>query len=179
MPYNNTALLLLVAISHSLSISVNNIPDTKTPPNRRHGSALALDPIQNSLFVYGGFEDSNEYFDDMWRFDLDTQTWEEILSPSSLTPGPRSYSYMQFLSNRRLLLLFGGSTVKGPISDLWLFDLDNYLVRFIQWHQVSSPDSILPSSVYSSKASFEINGKEYLAVYGGIYRDGISNRLYM
>ena len=131
MPYTNKAVLLLLSISHSLSISVRNIPATRTPPNRRHDSALAFDPIQNSLFIYGGFEDSNEFFDDMWRFDLNTQTWEEVLSPSSLTPGPRSNSYMQVLSNRRLLLLFGGSTVQGPISDLWLFDLDNYLVSFI------------------------------------------------
>lgn len=131
MPYTNKALLFLLAISYSLSISVHNIPDTKTPPNRRHDSALAFDSIQNSLFIYGGLGDSNEYFDDMWRFDLNTKTWEEILSPSSLTPGPRSNSYMQVLSNRRLLLLFGGSTVQGPVSDLWLFDLDNYLVKFI------------------------------------------------
>ena len=126
----NLILMQVILSIPSYSLSIRSIPDTKTPPTRRQDSALAYDSQLNSLFIYGGFEDTNEYFDDMWRFDLNSNTWEEVLSPSPVLPGPRANSYMQVLSNRRFLILFGGSTPHGPICDLWLFDMDNYIVLF-------------------------------------------------
>ncbi len=30
-------------------------------------------------------------------------------------------------------MLFGGDTKKGPISDVWLYDIESEIVIFMQW----------------------------------------------
>ncbi len=117
----------IILIAESLSIS--SLPSTRTPPTRRKQSSLTYDPLSNSLFIYGGYHTADEYFDDMWRFDLNSNTWEEILSPSPLTPGPRKDAHMKVLNGSKTILLYGGTTLKGPIADILLFDIQNYMVR--------------------------------------------------
>lgn len=174
--FNISLFLLLPCIE---SILMRTIPETKTPPTRRHETAMAYDSLSNVLILYGGFDDTNGYYDDLWKFDLNTNTWEEILSPSPIAPGPRSNSYMKVLPGSRSILLFGGVTSKGPICDLWKLDMENYVVRYKQWQPITPEGTVPPSSSFSSKTTYEIDGKEYLVMYGGVYRDGNANRLYM
>jgi hypothetical protein len=98
---------------------------------KRKQSSITYDSISNSLYIYGGYHSVDEYFDDMWKFNLNTNTWEEIHSPSPLTPGPRFDARMKVLKNERSILLYGGTTMRGPISDLWLFDIDNFMVKYM------------------------------------------------
>ena len=112
------------------SIKVDSIPATGTPPSKRERSAMAYSASSSSVFVYGGFEDVNEYYEDIWRFDVSTNKWEELISPSRFTPGPRIAAFMQVLEDQKSILLFGGNTQKGPISDVWLLDIDNVMVTF-------------------------------------------------
>ncbi len=113
------------------SLYVTNIPSTLSPPTRRKHSSITYDPISNSVFLYGGYQSSDRFLDDMWRFDLSSNTWEEIHSPSILSPGRRIKSEMKVLNNERSILLYGGTTEKGPAADLWLFDIQNYMVVFM------------------------------------------------
>lgn len=122
-------ILLLYSVCISESLKITSIPSTRTPPLRRKQPSIAYDIVSNSVFVYGGFSAADEYFDDMWKFDLNSNTWEEIHSPSSYTPGPRIDSRMKVLKGERTILLYGGTTTKGPISDVWLFDIKNSMVR--------------------------------------------------
>lgn len=126
----HTLFQLAITILFAESLSIASLPSTRTPPTRRKQSSLTYDPISNSLFIYGGYHSSDEYFDDMWRFDLNSNTWEEILSPSSLTPGPRIDAHIKVLNGSKTILLYGGTTLKGPIADIWLFDIQNYMVRY-------------------------------------------------
>jgi hypothetical protein len=67
----------------------------------------------------------------MWEYNLATNQWKEIHSPSVIVPGPRYSATMQSLPGGKLIALFGGVTSKGPISDLWVFSIETYMVTSI------------------------------------------------
>ena len=110
------------------SISVNLIPNTGTPPSYREYPSLSLDSYENKLYVFGG----NYIYpkDEMWEFDLATKRWSEIHFTSSLNPSARYKSPLFSLEDSRKLLLFGGVTKQGPVSDLWLFDIEHHAVKY-------------------------------------------------
>lgn len=154
--------LLTLALANALSVSM--IPKTGTPPSFREVPGFTLDPSRSKLFVYGGRYTS--ILDDMWEYDIESQTWSEIYVTSSLNPGPRSDPYLASLDEDRLML-FGGNTKSGPASDLWEFDIDNYYVRSIQWRLVNTNGKAPPRTFNRSVLSYSYKGKKYLAVYGG------------
>lgn len=69
----------------------------------------------------------------MWEFDLSTKSWHEIHPASGMRPGARSGAYLTVLDESRQIVLFGCDTDTGPISDVWLYDMDSEIVTFIQW----------------------------------------------
>ncbi len=114
-----------------ISVSVKHIPQSGTPPPFRSLSALTLDSKGNKLYIYGG-KYEREY-SDMWEFDLSTNQCAEIKPESVLTPGMRSDTYLATLEDQRKIVLFGGNLPTEPTSDVWLYDIENESVIFIQW----------------------------------------------
>lgn len=172
-------LVLVLSLLSVDSIKIESIPPTGTPPSKRQRSSIAYDKSSSSVFIYGGFEDMSEYYEDIWRFDLVSNTWEELISPSRLTPGPRVSSFMHVLEESRSILLFGGNTQRGPISDLWLLDIDNIMVTFIQWEPVVTKGPKPSASAYSGAVAYKYNEKTYIATFGGIGRKDTHNNLNM
>lgn len=140
------------------------IPKTGTPPSIRDTPGLAFNKQSNKLYVYGGRYESP--LEDMWEFDLNTETWREIHHTSSTSPGPRSDPQIVALDNDKILL-FGGNTKSGPVSDLWEFDIENQYVIYIQWKFVNNSGAPPPRSYYRAICDYEEGNKKYLAVYGG------------
>ena len=52
-----------------------NLEIDKMPPPRQDHAAVIYN---GSLYVYGGIGPDSKLYDDMWRFDLSSNTWEEI-----------------------------------------------------------------------------------------------------
>jgi hypothetical protein len=167
---------LLTSSNLALAVSVSMIPKSGTPPPIRDLPGLALNEEANKLYIYGGRNVSP--LDDMWEFDLATETWREIYYTSSISPNPRSEPYLISLNSGQMLL-FGGNTKSGPVSDLWMFDIENQYVRSIQWNLINSSGSPPPRSCYRSISDYVKDGKKYLAVYGGMGERGYINTLYM
>jgi hypothetical protein len=46
-----------------------------------------------------------------------------------MKPGVRSSPYLTMLEESKEIVLLGGDTESGPISDLWLYDLDSEIVN--------------------------------------------------
>jgi hypothetical protein len=61
------------------SFTVKSIPSYNNPPQRRQLTSMCYESTSNSLWTYGGFEESGTYFKDLWRFDLLTDSWEIII----------------------------------------------------------------------------------------------------
>jgi hypothetical protein len=172
------ALILSISLFSKLieAVSVSMIPESGTPPPIRDLPGFALNEEANKLYIYGGRNVSP--LDDMWEFDLATETWREIHYTSSIYPGPRSEPYLVSLKSGEILL-FGGNTKSGPVSDLWVFDIENKYVRYIQWNLVSSNGTPPPRSYYRAMCHYKEDGKKYLAVYGGVGEREYIQNLFM
>jgi hypothetical protein len=159
-------------------MSVNYLPKTGTPPPQRESSGVVYDSANNKLYIYGGR--SQIIYGDMWEFDLTTNIWSEMHPAGTMTPGPRFESYLVMLESSRQIVLFGGSTESGPISDVWLYDIDSEMVKFKQWKIVDTKGKYPPRAYYRSVCNYIHQGKHYLAIYGGIGRyDEYIKSLYM
>jgi hypothetical protein len=121
-------LYTLIVSNLAEGVSVSMIPKSGTPPSARDLPGFAIDEDAQKLFIYGGRNESP--LDDMWEFDLRTESWREIYHTSSIGPGYRFGHYL-FRKEPGKLILFGGIGKRGPVSDLWEFDIKNEYVRYI------------------------------------------------
>jgi hypothetical protein len=115
----------------------------------------------------------------MWGFDLTTRSWNEMHPASVMRPGPRSGAYLTILEESRHLVLFGGDTDSGPISDVWVYDMDSEIVKFIQWQLAATKGKAPPRAYYRTVCGYIHEGKRYISVYGGIGRIYSITSLYM
>lgn len=120
---------LFFSLSSVDSISVGMIPKTGTPPSFRELPGITLSKSAQKIYIYGGrFE---TLLGDMWEFDLINNQWNEIHMSSTLNPGPRSEAYLFPIEATSKIVMFGGNSLTGPVSDLWEFDINNESVSCI------------------------------------------------
>jgi hypothetical protein len=169
--------LLAVSCVRIESVSVEYLPETGTPPPPHESAGAAYDSVTNKLYLYGGMSEFKS--SDMWEFDMNTYRWKEIHSSPSFSPGARSRSFLTILENSRKLLLFGGNSDVGPISDLWIYEIFSESVRFIQWRLVDYKGTAPPRAYYRSVCEYIHNGKRHIAVYGGMGRSEYITSLFM
>lgn len=170
-------LIFFLSTKSVQSVSVSMIPHTGTPPSYRVLPGFALSEVTNQLYIYGGRYSS--HLEDMWRYDLATNTWHEIHFSSSVSPGPRTEAFLIALDNSRKLLLFGGNSKNGPVTDLWEFDIDNSSVIHIQWKLIDTKGKSPFRAYYRCYCIYELEGKKYLAVYGGRGESSFEHSLFM
>lgn len=75
------ALLLLITLAFSASSQVDQIPSSGTPPKPRQGATLIS--TSEKLYLLGGYDSPDHYFEDIWSFDLNTNTWEQLQAINS------------------------------------------------------------------------------------------------
>ncbi len=103
-------------------------------PRARAHHPLVYSEGWNALFVYGGYTNDavngtgiftpENYLGDLWRFDLDTETWEQLVFDEAGGPGHRDNAKLIADEENDRIWLFGGSKFDGTtLSDLWSFDL--------------------------------------------------------
>lgn len=117
--------LSMITLTHSVSVSM--FPKTGSPPRGRELPGFVMHTDYNKLYIYGGR--GAAIFGDMWEYDLVENKWNEIYM-LSINPGTRSEPFLVPLSNGTILL-FGGITKSGPMSDMWEYDIENNIVRSI------------------------------------------------
>ena len=112
---------------------------SKHRPNARLGHASCV--LNNKLYVFGGRTgvDMGEHsLNDLHVYDLDSQTWTELVTneKSQTSPPQRSFHAMASLKNK--LYVFGGCSVDhGRLNDLFEYDL-----ALNKWTQLESDDRI-------------------------------------
>ncbi|WFD42628.1 hypothetical protein MPSI1_001274 [Malassezia psittaci] len=89
-------------------------------PVGRYGHSLSI--IGSNLLIFGGQVES-EFFDELWRFDLNslkgTPTWQ-LIRPNSPTPARRTGH--SAVVHREKLYIFGGTDGNYHYNDTWCFD---------------------------------------------------------
>jgi N-acetylneuraminic acid mutarotase len=132
--------------------------DGPAPPPR-FGHAVAIDIQNRALYLFGGQADSDTFFNDTWRFDLDARSWSEIPT-SDDRPSPR-YGTSAVLDGEGNLLISHGFTFEGRFDDTWSLDPESGI-----WTDVSSAPGTRPLKRCLHEAVWDA-GQQRMLLYGG------------
>jgi len=135
-------------------------------PSARYGAKMIYDPIEGRAILFGGRTDrlvGLKYFDDLWAFDFQSQSWERIETDTQ--PAGRLSPGMVYDPDSRQIILFGGHTKEDRVNDTWVYDITANL-----WEEVTSENSPPPRSdmgmVYDE-------ANEVVILFGGYCRDDV------
>ena len=87
-------------------------------PAARTGPEMVYRPTDNSLYMFGGF-DGAVYLQDLWKFDLGTNTWTEIFPAAN--PAIRAFHHMVYNPQTDELWMAGGINGGGTLLDTWKY----------------------------------------------------------
>ena len=128
-------------------------------PSPRFGHAIAVDPEGRALYLFGGQADSETFFNDTWRFDLDALSWEEVATNDS-RPSPR-YGTSAVFDRAGHILVSHGFTFEGRFDDTWSLDLATGT-----WSDVSPAPETRPLKRCLHEAVWD-DGQNRMLLYGG------------
>jgi hypothetical protein len=98
-------------------------PVTGARPPARFGHNAAVDVLRRRLIVTLG-QLGNDFFDDIWAFDLAASEWTQLGGTSAERPAKRygAGGALDVMSDR--FLVTHGFTDRGRFDDTWAFDLE-------------------------------------------------------
>jgi len=123
-------------------ISVHN---EASAPRARYSCVMGS--VGNALVVFGGR--SRRYpklnFEDLWKFDLDTNKWRHVALSSLQEAGsgptnPGYHAKSAYASDSRWLWLQGGEGPRGHVSDFWRLDMDLEVWEMIHASRSDDPE---------------------------------------
>lgn len=124
-------------LQHNLVRYKNSWKEVSTgspAPRARAHHPLVYAEESNALFVYGGYTNDavngtgtftpENYLGDLWKFDLERETWQQIIFNEAGGPGHRDNAKLVVDEHNDRIWLFGGSQFDGTtLADVWSFDL--------------------------------------------------------
>ena len=132
----------------------NQIRDGRYWPLARAGCSLTGAPNGSTLFLFGGYSDSQQALSDVWQLQLTNDgllAWQEILPHTAVVhpnfPGAR-FGHSSLIVNDELVIHGGRHAfTQKCLSDMWIL---NVSVR--RWRQLTQSDG-KNQSVYSRKSA--------------------------
>ncbi len=129
-----------------------NIPS----PRMRHSSVY--DSATNSLIIFGGFDCTSTYFNDVWILSNANDSggvpsWTE-LSPTGTPPGAREAAAAIYDSATNSLILFGGDDTTTEFGDVWELSHANGTGGTPAWTQLT-PTGTGPSQRTGASAVYD------------------------
>jgi hypothetical protein len=103
-------------------------------PSRRNGCSAAR--FGQSMYMFGGLSRFLAPDNELWRYDIDANTWQE-LSPSGSLPPPRFIAASALDEERGNFYVYNGltATARGfdQIGDFWVYDIAGN-----SWRQITT-----------------------------------------
>ena len=133
-------------------------------PAARCGHALAYDPANNLVYMFGGVDHST-YYNDTWVFDPSVPNsgcpWTELSTTG--VPYQRAYQAMCFDEGRGVIVMFGGQNTTSSyiFDDTWEFNPTTNRWTFINFTEKPSERE---KAVMSYDSTVQV-----CILYGGFY----------
>lgn len=142
-------------ISQSSWVEINS----GVSPAARFNHGMVYLPENYSILLFGGRRNTDyTELDDTWKFDLMTNTWEEIF-PTTRPPA-RQLSSLTYDSQSERILMFGGFGLNEVhTNDLWEFTPENNT-----WKELTTSNS--PQSRYGHSLIYR-NATDNSYLFGG------------
>ena len=137
--------------------------------------AMAFDPVESTIYVFGGTSDANQPTDHLFRIRLAAEPirWEKI--DATPRPSPRNGVGMVFDVAKRRLIAFAGDGGSGnsfqPLGDLWQFD-----VKSATWSPLQTAGPAPNARWHPSMVVDNVSHRAYL--FGGAGKGQLDEELY-
>ena len=147
---------------------VAQTPTGTLPPVRTRHSAV-YDPATNKLIVFGGFNCTSTYYNDVWVLSnangvTGTPAWAK-LSPTGTLPSARQSTSAIYNSSTNTLTIYGGDAGSAPFGDIWILFHANGTGGTPQWKQ-ANPAGGGPSARSGHTAIYDVINN-LMTIYGG------------
>ncbi len=151
--------------TQSFSLTTNSWQDwtpSGTKPDVRCLLTGAFDRTRRKMVIYGG--QRSGFLDDLWAFDLASQTWEDF----TIAPRPIGRLFASsFVDNTGQFVVFGGSSSQGNLNETQSF---NFQTR--QWTKLTPTN---PPSKRNGALTAYIEGENRFIIFGGLGDSGYLN----
>jgi hypothetical protein len=137
------------------------------PAARAHHSGV-YDPTTNSMIVFGGYDCTSTYFNDVWVLSnanavSGTLAWTQ-LTPTGTAPSPRQSASAVYNSSTNTLIVFGGDAGASPFSDLWILTHANGTGGTPAWIELTTAGG--PPARSGHSATYD-SVNNLMTVFGG------------
>lgn len=164
----NFLVVLAALFQYSLGeLNLERIPSTNPPPIRRLYHFMDYNPVTDQLIIFGGSTTADLVYNDVWAFNITEEQYHHLdptneISPSNTYLAPRigSGGFIDSISNT--LYVFGGKTGRGPVNDMWKFDL-----LTLKWHQIEFSGDNPPAMSFFGYHKVVEDDDLMFYVYGG------------
>lgn len=117
--------VFLYDIEKNTTITIN-LPSTQRPQERIYTS-LAYDKTRNRVWLFGGY-DGSTYYNDLWYFDLNTNTFTKIHDNVNNPQNEENYPKPRYKSGMCVVLdyvyILGGYSDIKAFNDFWKFNIN-------------------------------------------------------
>jgi hypothetical protein len=148
---------------------------TDTAPSPRSRYAVAYDPNEGRMLLFGGRfreADSGPYtlHNDLWAFDFESRTWTQLHDGSGTAPGGRYFAGAAYEADTDTFYVTGGGLNENalspdPAQDLWAFDGESWTEKSVSGQ--------MPSQGLFRAWDYDPSRKRLLA-FGGQVGDFVS-----
>lgn len=135
-------------------------------PRMSHGACV----VNNSLYVYGGFSDYGEVFDDLYQLDLDSFVWSKIEFPDLSLP--KCFSHCLFKIKDDMLGVIGGCDRDDP-EDLYVIDLASKKSRILKIETRSDWVPLRQTPIVHDRQLMLIGGGAFCFSFGTLFSSSL------
>lgn len=133
-------------------------PASGEAPTPRRNAAAIYDSLDHRMIIFGGRTNAGDR-NEVWAFDLSSNTWEELTPAAGDAPAPRfTANGIYDAANHRMLIWSGQGA--SFFNDVWTFDLTSNA-----WSQFTPPDP-KPNIRYGTAAIFDPHARDLVTFAG-------------
>ena len=158
-PSSTPADVLSPAVTQPASLPTFNEPiwmrvAIQGGPAAREDHTWTVDQDGRHAYLFGG-RDGGRTFDDLWRYDLEADTWEN-LEPAGRAPNAR-FGHSSVWVDDLGLVVFAGQRGTDFFGDLWVYDPVSG-----RWHELPA-DGAVPKPRYGSCMIVGADGRLWIS----------------